>query len=332
MKNFKGIFTISLDCELYWGMRDKRTITNYADNLEGTPLAIEKILKSFKKYDIHATWAIVGFVLCQDLEDLRSHFPKYLPHYHDNYLNPYSYILEHTIIEKKYHFALESINKIMNIENQEIGMHTLSHYYCLEEGQSKKEFFEDLKMAKEIIDHKLKQKVYSFVFPRNQWNNEYLSALEELNILCYRGNEHNWIYREVNQKSENNFRRALRLMDAYINLSGHNTYSLKDLLPLNKLVNIPSSKFLRPVSEKFSLFENMRLKRIKNSMTYAAKNNELFHLWWHPHNFGKNAETNILFLNEILKHYQMLQLKYGMQSLNMKEVACLLLEHIEINV
>jgi hypothetical protein len=34
-KNKKGIFTISLDFELYWGMRDKTTIENYSNNLGG---------------------------------------------------------------------------------------------------------------------------------------------------------------------------------------------------------------------------------------------------------------------------------------------------------
>ena len=83
---------------------------------------------------------------------------------------------------------------------------------------------------------------------------------------------------------------------------------------------------MRPVSKKLSSFEKIRLKRIKDSMTYAAKNKELFHLWWHPHNFGKDINSNILFLNEILEHYKNLQIKYGMVSLNMKEVSHLLLE------
>ena len=59
-------------------------------------------------------------------------------------------------------------------------------------------------------------------------------------------------------------------------------------------------------------------------MTYAAKNNELFHLWWHPHNFGKDIETNMVFLMKILEHYKKLNVNYNMQSLNMGEVAELL--------
>ena len=56
-------------------------------------------------------------------------------------------------------------------------------------------------------------------------------------------------------------------------------------------------------------------------MSFAAKNNEGFHLWWHPHNFGINLTENLQFLEEILKHYKELNQNFGMQSLTMQEVA-----------
>ena len=58
-----------------------------------------------------------------------------------------------------------------------------------------------------------------------------------------------------------------------------------------------------------------------NEMTYAAKNNELYHLWWHPHNFGVNINENMDNLVTLLKHYQLLHTKYGFASLTMKEAA-----------
>ena len=56
-------------------------------------------------------------------------------------------------------------------------------------------------------------------------------------------------------------------------------------------------------------------------MTHAAKNDQLFHLWWHPHNFGNDIEANMLFLKEILKHFVLLKEKYNMSSLNMEEIS-----------
>ena len=38
-------------------------------------------------------------------------------------------------------------------------------------------------------------------------------------------------------------------------------------------------------------------------MTFAAKTGSNYHLWWHPHNFGKDLEANLKFLEKILQHY-----------------------------
>ena len=54
-------------------------------------------------------------------------------------------------------------------------------------------------------------------------------------------------------------------------------------------------------------------------MTNAAKNELLFHLWWHPHNFGINQEENLYLLSDILDHYKKLETIYGMKSMTMNE-------------
>lgn len=63
------------------------------------------------------------------------------------------------------------------------------------------------------------------------------------------------------------------------------------------------------------------MHRIKSGMTYAAKNNKLYHLWWHPHNFGCNQKENFQFLEEILLHYNKLNKRYGFCSITMSEYA-----------
>ena len=56
-------------------------------------------------------------------------------------------------------------------------------------------------------------------------------------------------------------------------------------------------------------------------MTYAAKNNCTYHLWWHPHNFGINQDENFSFLEKILMHYKQLNKEYQFQSYTMSELA-----------
>ena len=47
----------------------------------------------------------------------------------------------------------------------------------------------------------------------------------------------------------------------------------------------------------------------------------MYHLWWHPHNFGINQLENFAFLEEILVHYRYLNEKYGFTSCTMSELA-----------
>ena len=45
-----------------------------------------------------------------------------------------------------------------------------------------------------------------------------------------------------------------------------------------------------------------------------------FHLWWHPHNVGVRTEEHLAQLDEIFRYYEELKEKYGMRSLNMREM------------
>jgi len=324
-----GIFTISLDFELYWGVRDIYTLNEYKRYLSGVPNAIDLILQEFEKYNIHASWAVVGFLFFKNRDELLTHIPYTTPHYKNRDLNPYIYIKEKKL-EEKFHFAPNIIKKISNTPNQEIATHTFSHYYSLEDGQNIKAFEVDLKKAIEIEKKYISKEPKSLVFPRNQWNEDYLKVLKKLNIHSYRGNEKSWFYRVENGDSIKNIRRAFKLIDTYINISGSNSYSFNELKKAYPF-NIASSKFLRPYSEKLSMFEPLKLRRIKQSMLYAAKRKRLYHLWWHPHNFGINTQKNIEMLQNILEYYDYLNREYQMQSLNMEEVSKLLMNNFSKN-
>ena len=78
---------------------------------------------------------------------------------------------------------------------------------------------------------------------------------------------------------------------------------------------------LRPYSPKLSFLEGLRLRRIRSEMMHAAKEGELYHLWWHPHNFGANMEENFGFLEDTLKVYKDCHDRYSMQSLTMNEIS-----------
>jgi peptidoglycan/xylan/chitin deacetylase (PgdA/CDA1 family) len=315
-----GKFVISLDFELYWGVKDKRTIENYGPNLLGVKKVIPALLHLFQQYGISATFSTVGFLFAKNKQELISYLPEVKPEYNDTNLSPYSTMSKVGESEEDdpYHFGYSLLEQIKTAENHEISSHTFCHYYCLEPGQTKESFRQDLQAAKKIAADK-DINVRSLVFPRNQFNEEYLAICKETGIETFRGNPDSWLYAGRNKESESIYRRAIRFVDFYINLSGHHCHT-KDYILSYPLVNVAASRFLRPYKKKLAFLDFMRLRRIKKSMLHAAKKNKVFHLWWHPHNFGVNIEENLLFLQKILDHYLILKTKYNMESLSMSGI------------
>lgn len=317
-----GKFVISLDFELNWGVRDRKTIKDYGENIKGVHIVIPKLLDTFSKYRISATFSTVGFLFFETKTELLANIPKNLPSYSNLDFSPYLGhfdLVGKNYLEDLFHFAPQLIQEIKKHPEQEIGSHTFSHYYCLEDGQTSEQFYADMKMAIDVAKEK-NISITSLIFPRNQFNDEYLKICSDLGIICFRGNEHSWLYHAKNGQQESKIRRALRLLDAYINISGHNCYNEKNLKGKYP-IDIPSSRFLRPFNKTLKFLDKLRLHRILTGMTYAAKNNLIYHLWWHPHNFGVNQDENFIFLEKVLLHYEGLNKKYNFQSITMSKLA-----------
>lgn len=320
-----GYFVVSLDFELHWGVREKKEIGDYEGNLLGTHSAVPTILKLFEEFDIHATWAIVGFLFFETKEELLASLPVSKPCYENEKLSPYKVIndIGANASEDPFHYAPSLIRKIASVPYQEIGTHTFSHYYCLEPGQNLDTFEHDLKAAARAAE-RYGLTLESIVFPRNQFNMDYIRACEKLRISAYRGNPDSWLF-HATAGAESLLRRGVRLLDAYVNISGHNAYSLKEF-NRSAPFNIPASRPLRPYSKRLKALEPLRLHRIKSDLTYAAKNGLMYHLWWHPHNFGVDLKENIAFLRAVLDHYAEIKNTHAFYSRNMGEMARLLKE------
>lgn len=316
-----GTFAISLDVELVWGVRDTMPEAKYAENLYGERAATAAIIDLFAEYKIHATWAIVGFLFFSQKRDLLCQIPACVPKYDDQRLCPYRDLesLGNDESADPLHLGASLVRMIAAGKSQEIGTHTFSHYYCLEDGQNFESFRADLAAAVAIAEHD-GLRLHSIVFPRNQVNPEYLAACREVGLRAYRGTERHWLYRPRRWREESLLRRGLRLVDAYISLTGDHTTPVT-ACGIGTPINLAQSRFLRPYSHRLSIFEPLRLRRIVKSLDAAARKGELYHLWWHPHNFGVNLDKNIAFLRRVLDHFAELHARYGMESLNMREIA-----------
>lgn len=312
-----GIFVISLDFELLWGVHDHATVEDYGERILGAREVIPEILEQFQKYDIHATWATVGMLFAQNKSKLEKYLPKRYPKYQQEKLSNYKYLDEIGNDETvdKYHYGYSIIQKIKEYPGQEIASHTFSHYYCREKGQSVEHFADDLQSAIQIArDSDIC--ITSMVFPRNQVNSEYIEYMRHQGILCYRGEDRNFIYRGKNTM----FKRVLRLADVYLGFIRTHCYDTKEMME-DHILNIRASMFLRPYTKQLKWLERLKIYQIKHRMKTAAKQGKIFHLWFHPHNFGKNQAENLQNLEEILIYYLCLKEQYAFESLNMREMA-----------
>ena len=314
--NTEGYFILSLDFELFWGVFDVRSLSSYKKNLVNVKQVIPRLLKLSDTYGIHLNFATVGFLFAKTKAELLEACPSLIPTYKDNNFNPYKLIqsLGNSEEDDPYHYANSLIKLIRDNGNHEIASHTFSHFYCNEEGQTLEQFEEDIIAAKKIANQ-YGIDIKSIVFPRNQMHHDYLKICTKHGFSSYRGIEKHWMYdTHDTHKLENPLNKIFRLLDTYVNISGYNTTPVQSLQKDNGILNIPSSRFLRPHNKILSILEPLKVSRIKKGMTHAAKRNEIYHLWWHPHNFGDHMEANFYELEQLFIHYSELHTSYNFKN------------------
>lgn len=317
--NHTGGLIFSLDFELMWGVRDKRTVANYGANILGARQAIPRMLDMFATQNISATWATVGLLFFEDKEALMAGLPEVKPSYDDPNLSAYPYLPSIGRDEKgdPYHFGLSLVQQIAKTPKQEVASHSFSHIYSLEAGMTDAAFDADLTAA---ITAAARQNITlkSYVFPRNQVNVNHVRLCRAKGLTTYRGTENAKIYRPQTAFGAGQLKRLGRLADTYFNLSGHHGFTGASPDPS---VNLPSSRFLRPYSQRLGLFEDRRINRILKSMRHCAENRQFFHLWTHPHNFGINQDENFAALSRVIACAKQLDAEFGWPSYSMAEAA-----------
>jgi peptidoglycan/xylan/chitin deacetylase (PgdA/CDA1 family) len=311
----KGALVISLDFELVWGVFDHIQLIDKVSYFSNTLLAIPQMLELFEKNSINVTWATVGMLFNENWDEWHANKPSLLPTYDNANLNPYKYGQEHQKSNlDKFFFAPNLIKDIQSVSGQELATHTYSHYYCLEKGQTIEQFDADLKQA-QVMANKFDSELKSLVFPRNQFNKDYLDVCENNKIETVRSNPESW-YWDVTKK-ETIITKLVRSGDAYLPF-GKKSYS-SDTIINEAVVSQSASRFFRP-QNKIDLLNSARVLRMQNEIIQAAKKGEVYHLWWHPHNFGIDTNGAIKSLKSILETYLKCKELYQMESLTMKQM------------
>lgn len=318
----KGIFCISLDFELHWGCFERMELNPQQQQyFLNTREVIPAKLNLFAANDIHVTWAIVGMMYCKNVEEWKKANPKIIPTFSNEKASAYKWIEKHGFKgeEDPFHFAPQLIELVKNTPHQEIASHTYAHYFCLEPGQTASQFRDDMRISIELANSNGSE-IKSLVFPRNQYNPDYLSVCHDLGITSVRSSPDIWYWRYGTGSTMRE--KFFRAGDAYLKIHPIKPVYLKDIeVKENSPLLLPSTRLYRAWSPKYKIQNLFKMRRIKDEMTTAAKNKAYYHMWWHPHNFGSNPKECMLELEEIIEHFLKLKRIYGFESMTMNEIS-----------
>jgi hypothetical protein len=278
----RGVFTLSLDTELAWGSVHAGHLKEREPLFRQTRECIGRLLKLMEKYQIRATWAVVGHLFlerCQPVNGIKHPEiirPKYGWFPDDWFLPDPCSRLEDAPIW----YGRDIIQQILNCQvTQEIGCHTFSHVRVGEQGCSRECFASELRTCS-VEAEKLGLTLQSFVFPRNSVG--HLDVLAKAGFIAYRGPTFRWFERLPGIVSE-----IGHLLDNILPVAPPVVLPQRE----NNLWNLPASYFYPPADRGWGLLPvSSRVGKVKQGLRQAAKKRRIFHLWFHPFNLASHPE------------------------------------------
>jgi peptidoglycan/xylan/chitin deacetylase (PgdA/CDA1 family) len=310
----KGIFTISLDTELAWGVVDKpKYLKSNLKYYEKTREVIEKLFVLFTQYEVSATWAVVGHLFldtCKPVngqkhpEILRSNYPRYKNDWFA--ADPCT-----NFNQDPFWYGRDIVHKIRSCPViQEIGCHSFSHLIFGDKNTRRETVQSELEACQGLANT-LGIKLRSFVFPRNLEG--YLDELKKAGFLTFRGSEPLW-YRSFPRKVQ----KVCHMVDQLL------SFSPPVIVPKEKegLVVIPGSMlYLSMDGFRKYIPLKARIKKAGKGLQKAVKEKKIFHLWFHPYDLATAPEKLLQGFEEILKEAASLREKGCLEIRTMCEIA-----------
>lgn len=309
----KGIFVLSLDVELCWGTIDKpdklkNTIKYYTQSRD----CIEKILKLVEKYNISATWAVVGHLFLKECNSINgqkhSDIPRSTyPWYSKDWFEESPCTNEE---DAPLWYGQDIIKMITNCKvRQEIACHSFAHIPYGDENTKRETVQADLSNCIQEAE-KEGLKLRSFVFPRN--NVGYIDELKNYGFEAYRGAEPTW-YRGFPNKR----RKVCHIIDQLLAISPPVSLPKYE----QGIYNIPGSMFYRPTDGIRNLIPiNLKINKAKKGIKKAIRDKKVFHLWFHPFNIATSQEKLLYGLEEIFKEVQKRRENGELETKSMDEI------------
>jgi peptidoglycan/xylan/chitin deacetylase (PgdA/CDA1 family) len=299
----KGIFLLSLDTELAWGTRGNKA---YVKDYEKTREVILRLLRLLEKYEIRATWAVVGHLFLDqcsvkdgmkhpEIEDVPSHWFD---------IDPCT-DLDHDPMW----YGSDIIKQIQNCRvPQEIGSHTFSHMVADE--CSGRCFVSELRAARRLAE-KEGIELKSLVFPKNHV--AFTSELAKEGFTSFRGSDENWYARFSGA-----WKKIAHMIDNYFVIPSPSIFPRKE----KRVWNIPGSYFyVHARGWAKWLPVSFRVRKTLAGIDRAVKERRMFHLWFHPFNISSNPDGLLEGLERIFSRIALLRASGQLENWTMQETA-----------
>jgi hypothetical protein len=274
---------VSVDTELAWGESHRRDGLRHDYGTERA--VIDALLELFTRYEISATWAVVGHLFldrCALVGD-RPHPDVVRPNYGwlagDWFdIDPCS-----TLEEAPMFYGRDIVDAIRRCPvEQEVGCHSFSHVVADDPGCGAAAFSSDLATCTALADE-LGLELRSFVFPRNAI--AHVELLAEHGFTCYRG------------RAEHPRRPRFRLFDRVW------PSAWSAALPARHssgVWNVPQTFLFAPATRPRWLPHALWARRPRVRIRQAARQRSLFHLWFHPYNISADPDQALHLLDGVL--------------------------------
>jgi len=309
----KGKFVISIDTELSWGTFDHGGHIRYRRNFENVRTVVDSLLDLFHKYRVSATWAVVGHLFLDSCKSENGKKHPEMPHPKHSWYPKDWYSLDPCTSLKKdpLWYGRDIVEKIRSASpQQEIGSHSFSHAIFSDSGCGPEvadaEFSRCQELAKE-----LGIQLTSFVFPRNEVG--HLDLLVKNGFQVYRGIDDAWFYEFQNPL----LRKAGHFAD---DLFAVTPRCVKPYKVSEGLTNLPGSMLYRAMDGVRTLIPVWcRVRKGKRGLDRAAREQKVFHLWFHTFNLGYRTAELINGLEQILSHADTLRKEGKLEIASMNQ-------------
>jgi hypothetical protein len=274
-----GTFILSLDTEIAWGTYGAADVAARAASFDVYRDLICRLLDLLDRYQIPATWAVVGHLLL-DACDGHPDLPQ--PHYvwadaPDADRDPCT-----DAMRDPWYYGPDVIAAIRAAQvEHEIGTHTFTHVLAGDAAVTPA-IWEAQLAACAALHREHGLPMHALVYPQNRV--AYVDRLAAHGITVYRGQEARPYRRSTHPAA-----RLLSLLDYALSRTPP-TYAPSTLAASGPPLNLPASQFLLSYDgvRRF-IPTGARIRQARRGLDQAIRRGEIYHLWFHPFNLGSGA-------------------------------------------